>query len=35
MVYMDEWEFHLWLELHKNELTALPEDDKPLLRRCL
>ena len=28
MVYMDEWEYHLWLELHKNKLTALPEGDQ-------
>ena len=28
MVYMDEWEYHLWLELHKNKFTALPEDDQ-------
>lgn len=28
MVYMDEWEYHIWLELHKNELTALSEDDQ-------
>lgn len=23
MVYMDEWEHHLWLELHKDEKQAL------------
>lgn len=28
MVYMDEWEYRIWLELHRNELTALPEDDQ-------
>ena len=28
MVYMDEWECHLQLELHKNKLMALPEDDQ-------
>ena len=25
MVYMDEWEYRIWLELHKNELKDLPE----------
>jgi len=28
MVYMDEWEYRIWLELHKNELKDLPEDDQ-------
>ena len=28
MVYMDEWEYHIWLELHKDELKSLPEDDQ-------
>ena len=28
MVYMDEWEYRIWLELHRNELTALPGDDQ-------
>ena len=23
MVYMDEWEYHLWLELHKDDKQAL------------
>lgn len=22
MVYMDEWEYNLWLELHKDEILA-------------
>ena len=22
MVYMDEWEYNLWLQLHKDELLA-------------
>ena len=25
MVYMDEWEYHLWLELHKDDKSALLE----------
>ena len=28
MVYMDEWEYHLWLEQQKDKLTVLPEDDQ-------
>ena len=23
MVYMDEWEYRLWLQLHKHEFTEL------------
>lgn len=22
MIYMDEWEYNLWLELHKDEILA-------------
>lgn len=32
MIYMDEWEYNLWLELHKDELLAAKVQD-PRTRR--
>lgn len=28
MVYMDEWEYNLWLAIHKKELTSLLSVEK-------
>lgn len=26
MVYMDEWEYSLWLQIHKKELLAMSQE---------
>ena len=28
MVYMDEWEYRLWLQLHRHESTELLADEQ-------
>jgi len=28
MVYMDEWEYRLWLQLHRHEFTGLLADEQ-------
>jgi len=28
MCYMDEWEYHLYIELHKNDMKALLQTDE-------